>query len=71
MNSNYDKGIIYQDYEDDEVYTLTPWGCLYGVLNDYGIRTDHIKGRMGEHIVEDFMDLMVQHGFVAESETEE
>ena len=62
MNEEY-----YEDVfdEDDEHYVLTPWGCLVCVLEDYNIDTNHITGRMGEHIVDDFMKLMESAGYVA------
>ena len=50
--------------DDDERYVLTPWGCLACVLEDYNIDTNHITGKMGEHIVEDFMELMENAGYV-------
>jgi len=50
--------------EEDEAYVLTPWGCLYAVLHDYGIDAEHISGKVGKHIVEDFMELMVRAGYV-------
>lgn len=51
--------------EDDEIWTLSPWGCLTVILKDYNIDTSHIKGYIGTHIVEDFMDLMVKCGHVS------
>ena len=42
--------------EEDETYSLTPWGCLYSVLQDYGINLG-VSGRVGAQIVEDFMNL--------------
>ena len=53
--------------EDNEEYMLTEWGCLSSVLDDYGIDTSHIKGKVGKHIVEDFMDAMVKAGFVSKA----
>ena len=52
---------------DDEIYVLTPWGCLYATLKDYGINADHIPGRVGEHIVDDFMEAMAKSGYVRKS----
>ena len=57
-----------EDEEDDEKYMLTPWGCLYSVLIDYGINVSHISGRVGEHIVDDFMDSMVKCGYIGKVE---
>lgn len=50
--------------EDEEKYCLTPWGCLMLTLNDYGINTEGIRGVVGKHIVEDFMELMEKSGYV-------
>lgn len=57
----------------EEKYRLTPMGCLYAVLLDY-VGPDHlldirkIQGRVGEHIVEDFMDAMVKTGHLVKME---
>lgn len=51
------------DLSDDDKLTLTKWGCLYAVLMDYGIKANHISGRVGDHIVEDFMELMCKFGY--------
>ena len=47
----------------DETYSLTPWGCLYSVLLDYGIKLN-ISGRVGDMIIEDFVDLMDKQGLI-------
>ena len=43
--------------DDDVKYVLSPWGCLSVVLKDYGIDTSRISGKVGSHIVEDFLEL--------------
>lgn len=59
----------------EEKYTLTPMGCLYAVLLDY-VGPDHlldirkIQGRVGEHIVEDFMDALVRTGYLERGDEE-
>lgn len=53
---------------DDEEYVLTLWGCLYLTLLDYGIDASHIPGKVGEHIVEDFMEMMEKAGYVRKGE---
>ena len=58
-------------YDDDVKFVLSEWGCLYSVLSDYGINVDHIKGKVGEHIVEDFMELMVKCGYIGKVENGE
>lgn len=50
--------------EENEMYTLAPWGCLSIILNDYNIDISHIKGKVGIHIVEDFMELMEKMGYI-------
>ena len=37
---------------------------MVSVLNDYGIDFSHITPRMGEHMVEDFMDSMAKAGYI-------
>lgn len=62
--------------KSEEKYTLTPMGCLYAVLLDY-VGPDHlldirkIQGRVGEHIVEDFMDALVRTGYLERTSDEE
>lgn len=59
--------------KSEEKLRLTPMGCLYAVLLDY-VGPDHlldirkIQGRVGEHIVEDFMDAMVKFGHLVKAE---
>lgn len=54
---------IFKEFEN-ETYGLTPWGCLYVTLKDYGVDLDHISGKVGAHIVEDFMELMIEQGII-------
>lgn len=49
---------------DEEIFRLSPWGCLSAVLEDYGVDLSHITPKMGEHMVDDFMELMVRTGHV-------
>ena len=51
--------------EDDNVeYTFTPWGCLACILDEYGVDITGVTGKIGEHLVEDFMELMEKCGYV-------
>lgn len=59
-----------EESESEEKYVVTPWGCLYATLLDYGINVSHIKGRVGEHIVEDFMKAMEKAGYISEVKNE-
>lgn len=52
------------DNENDEVYCLSMWGCLYVVLQDYDIDVSHITPKMGEHMIEDLMELLENCGYV-------
>lgn len=67
---NKEKLYTEHNIEDDEIYTLSEWGCLYGILDDYGIDVSHIPGRVGKHIVEDFMELMTKAGYVEKKKEE-
>ena len=58
-------------YDDDVMFVLSEWGCLHSVLSDYGINVDHIKGKIGEHIVEDFLELMCECGYIRKTEDKE
>ncbi len=51
-------------------WILSKWGCLYSVLKDYNIDVSHVPGRVGEHIVDDFMDLMCKHGYCKKNKEE-
>ena len=66
-----DINISSETTEEEEMYVLTPWGCLYSVLTDYNIPVDSVPGRVGEHIVEDFMEAMAKAGYVAKAEDKE
>ena len=48
--------------KEDETFALSPWGCLYAVLKDYGVDISGITSQIGKHMVNDFMELMVKSG---------
>jgi hypothetical protein len=52
----------------EEIFRLTPWGCLEAILKDYGVDVSWMTGRVGEHMVEDFMDLMCRQGHIKRAE---
>lgn len=56
---------------NEETYELTMWGCLYAVLQDYNVDVSHISGRLGEHIVEDFMELLKYCGYIERLEADD
>ena len=58
-------------YDDDVKFVLSEWGCLHSVLSNYGINVDHIKGKVGEPIVEDFLELMCECGYIGKAEDKE
>lgn len=57
--------------DDDVKYVLSPWGCLSVVLEDYGIDISRISGKVGSHIVEDFLELMEKAGYILECDDNE
>lgn len=65
------KEITQDNTNEEERYTLTPWGCLYATFLAYNIDLSSISGTMGEHIVEDFMELMAKCGYVKRKESDE
>lgn len=56
--------IMQDNTNEEERHTLTPWGCLYATFLDYNIDLSSVSGKMGEHIVEDFMELMSKCGYI-------
>lgn len=54
--------------EDDEVWRLTPWGCMSSVLQGYGFDPERLTSTMGKHMVEDFMKAMVNAGHIRKAE---
>lgn len=56
---------------DEEKYVMTEWGCLRCTLEEYGVDVSHITGRVGKHIVEDFMDAMCNAGYLEKKEVED
>ena len=57
--------------EDDEIWRLTPWGCMYAVLKDYGYNPEMLTPKMGEHMVEDLMNLLITQGLASRVEEDE
>lgn len=57
--------------DDDVKFVLTEWGCLSSVLTDYGVDVSRVTGKIGEHIVEDFMELMCKCGYIGKAEDKE
>lgn len=53
---------------DDEVYVLTPWGCLWVTLERYGVDLSGITPTIGEHMVDDFMNTMIGAGYICAKE---
>lgn len=55
-------------YDDDDKFVLTEWGCLSSVLTDYGVDISRVTGKIGKHIVEDFLELMCECGYIGRAE---
>ena len=53
---------------EEEVYTLTTWGCLQCILEDYGVDTSHITGAIGMHLMDDLFDLLAKCGYLEKKE---
>ena len=56
---------------DEERYVISEWGCLCTIFEEYGIDVSHITGRVGAHIVEDFMDAMCNAGYLEKKEVKD
>lgn len=63
-----EKELIDEEWNDDGPFQLTPWGCMIAVFDDYNIDWSHLTGKMGEHLVNDFMDLMQAQGYVVKAD---
>ena len=55
-------------FDDDAKFILSEWGCLSSVLTDYGVDISRVTGKIGEHIVEDFLELMCECGYIGRAE---
>ena len=55
-------------FDDNDVFILSEWGCLRNVLVDYGVDVSRVTGKIGEHIVEDFLELMCKCGYIGRVE---
>lgn len=58
-------------FDDDAKFMLSEWGCLSSVLTDYGVDVSRVTCKIGEHIVEDFMELMVKCGYIKKAEDDD
>lgn len=54
--------------DENEVFTLSEYGCLRVVCEDYGIDVSHITPKMGEHFFDDLMQLLCKCGHVGRVE---
>lgn len=54
--------------KEEEVYALSPWGCMYCILKDYGIDVENVPCVIGQHMVEDFMELMQKQGYLRKAD---
>ena len=48
----------------EETYRLSLLGCLFTVLTDYGINISGITPKMGEHMVNDLMEIFEKQGYL-------
>ena len=56
------------EINDDTRFVLTEWGCLASTLARYNIEFSHITPTMGEHMVEDFFNILEKAGYIKRSE---
>ena len=68
MNKPAHEVIFKEEDTEEERYCLTEWGCLLATLTEYNIDISHISGRVGGHIVDDFMELLCKQGYIAKAE---
>ena len=52
---------------DEEKYMFSEWGCLYVTLLEHGVDVDRISGEEGKKIINEFMKMMIAHGYIKES----
>ena len=74
LNKDIDDEIFYineEDIDEEAVFTLTEWGCLSSVLSDYAINFSHITPKMGEHMAQDFLELLERCGYIEKINEEE
>lgn len=64
LNVEYYEDVEDEVFNDDDIFVLSPWGCLAATLKDYGLDISHITPKMGVHMVEDFMESMVTAGYI-------
>lgn len=64
VDQDYDESLPALMDENGDMWSLSPWAILMTVLEDYGIDTSDITLKIGEHLVEDFMEGMECHGYV-------
>ena len=69
MNTDYDFNLD----DDNTTYHLTPFGCLYATLLDYGVNLDdyNITGTIGGHMMDDFMGSLERAGYLERADKEE
>lgn len=53
-----------QKEQEEETFRLTPWGMMTVVCRDYNIDVSHMTPKMGEHMISDFMDMLMKAGYV-------
>lgn len=62
MDDIMDKDI---DYDVEEKFCLTEWGCLACAFADFNVDLPEISGKMGAAIVQDFLEIMQTQGYIS------
>ena len=60
-----------EDFPDDAKLVITPEYLLYQIISDYGINPGEWVPKIWEHIFEDFMAGLEEHGIVSKVSGEE
>lgn len=49
---------------NEEIYCLTMYGCLLKTCEEYEVNISHLTSKIGEHFVEDLLELLVLQGYI-------
>lgn len=57
-----------ENLEAEEIYILTPCGCLILICHKYGISLDHLTQAEVKNFYEDFIGLLQKIGYLSKEE---
>lgn len=65
----YNDTLISENTTDENIrYELTPWGCLFCVLEDYGFDAQKLSSTVGNHMVSDFLEMLCKIGYIKKND---